>query len=217
MFRYGHGRVTPLRQDDTIRKWPIPTTKRQLQAFLGTTNTLRDHIWRYAKIASPLYEATGIQWKWTDKQHYAFTALKQAAARIIDHHEHDPLQAATITTDASLFGIAAYLSQNGRITGICSRALTPAEKNYDTMDRELLAIVYAIEKWITLLEVAPEIRVRTDHKNLEKELKPTIINRRRNRYITFLSQFRIKWMYIEGAKNPADSPSRRPDYSDPRV
>ncbi|RAH46294.1 uncharacterized protein BO95DRAFT_481692 [Aspergillus brunneoviolaceus CBS 621.78] len=51
------------------------------------------------------------------------------------------------------------------------------------MDRELLAIVYAIEKWITLLEVAPHIRVRTDHKNLETELKPTIINRRRNRRI----------------------------------
>jgi hypothetical protein len=62
------------------------------------------------------------------------------AARIIDQHEHNPLQAAT------LFGIAAHLSQNGRITGICCRALTPAEKHYDTIDQELLAIVYTIKQ-----------------------------------------------------------------------
>ena len=138
-FTYENGRCYPARQDGTIRHWPVPRNKRQLQSFLGMTNTLRDHVWKYAEIASPLYESTGLSWKWTPKQDTAFRQLKLATSRCIDTHHHDPLQAATITTDASLFGISAWLSQNKQVTGIVSRALTPAEKNYDTMDRELLA------------------------------------------------------------------------------
>lgn len=74
--------------------------------------------------------------------------------------------------------------------GICSRSLTPAEKNYDTYDKEMLAITYALEKWFHILEGTPG----------------------RNRQILFLSQFWITWKYIEGPSNPADAPSRRLDY-----
>lgn len=211
-FRYGFGKCTPERSDDTIRTWPVPKNVTQVRAFLGLMNTLRDHIWRYAEIASPLYAATGKNFTWTNQQNRAFLALKAAATEVMDIHSHDPTRRCTLYTDASLFGISAWLSQNGKPTGICSRSLNPAEKNYDTYDREMLAITYALEKWFHILEGSPGIRVMSDHKNFEYELKPTISNRRRNRQILFLSQFRITWMYIEGPSNPADAPSRRPDY-----
>lgn len=211
-FTYGNGRCRPARSDRTISEWPVPKNVTQLRSFLGAMNVMRDHIWKYAQTASPLYESTGKTWKWTNQQNAAFLALRRAAEHVIDVHEHNPTQRCTITSDASLFGISAWLSQKGKPTAICSRALTPAERNYDTYDRELLAITYAIEKWFHLLEGSPSIRILTDHRNFEKELKMTTTNRRRNRQILFLSQFRITWMYIAGPTNPADPPSRRPDY-----
>lgn len=211
-FTYGNGRCTPVRSDKTITEWPTPSNPSQLRSFLGAMNVMRDHISRYAELASPLYVSTGKKWIWTNEQNRAFLAVKNAASHVIDIHEHDPTKRCTLITDASLFGISAWLTQNGKPTGICSRALTPAEKNYDTYDRELLAITYAMERWFHLLEGSPGIRILTDHKNFEHELKMTITNRRRNRQILFLGMFRITWMYLEGSRNPADPPSRRPDY-----
>lgn len=211
-FTYGFGRCRPERSDKTISEWPVPTNQTQVRAFLGALNVLRDHIGRYAEIASPLYENTGKTFHWKPHHERAFFQLRNVGSKVLDIHEHDPQLRSTLWTDASLFGISAWLSQRGKFTAICSRALTPAEKNYDTYDRELLAITYAIEKWFHLLEGSPGIRVMTDHRNFEKELKMTVTNRRRNRQILFLSQFCITWQYVEGPSNPADPPSRRPDY-----
>jgi hypothetical protein len=55
--------------------------------------------------------------------------------------------------DASLFAIAAILTQKGRVTAIWSRALTPAERNYPANERELLAVVEALQVWCHLQSV----------------------------------------------------------------
>jgi len=50
-----------------------------------------------------------------------------------------------LTTDASVFGLGAVLSQDGRPITMISRALRDSEENYATNEQELLAIVWALK------------------------------------------------------------------------
>jgi hypothetical protein len=83
--------------------------------------------------------------------------LRESTQRAITTHRHHEQKPARLDTDASLFAAAAILTQQGRITAVWSRALTPAERNYPANERELLAVVEALQAWCRLLEVAPRI------------------------------------------------------------
>lgn len=210
--RYGYGKATPVLSDRTIRDWPKPRNKTELRKFLGHINFYRDYMPMLAHHATPLYDATTDQGKWTWKQDLAFDNVKRLTTRMLDTSVFDAMQRCTVRTDASLFGIGAQLMQHGKTCAIISRRLTPPERNYTTTEREMLAIIYALEKWYPLLEGSPGIRVQTDHKNLAYELKESMTNRRMNRWILFVGRFRLTWQYLPGSENSADELSRRPDY-----
>ena len=58
------------------------------------------------------------------------------------------------------------LLQNGKPLAYCSRALTPTERNYAQIEKELLAIVFSVEKWHQYA-FGRHISVQSDHKPLE--------------------------------------------------
>ena len=96
-----------------------------------------------------------------------------------------------------------------------SRKCLSAAQNYDTYDRELLAIVESLRHWRHYLEGARhKILVKCDHKNLTYFLTTKTLSRRQARWSERLSAFDFEVEYLEGSKNPADGPSRRPDYAD---
>lgn len=211
-YIYGHGRIRPVSRASTLADWPEPRNPTELRAFLGTANCVRDHVHRYSTLAAPLYENTGLHWNWTRKHRQAFLTLKDKCQAQIDHHWHDPALSCRLTSDASLFGIAVIRSQNGKVTGMWSRSLTPAERNYPANERELLAVVEATKVWGTDLEVAPSILVETDSMINATNIKPNDTNRRINRWVAQLQAFPLVWKHKPGIHNEADAPSRRPDY-----
>jgi len=211
-FRYTKTSCEPLSRADDIMSWPPPKNQTQLRAFLGLTNQFRDHVPRYAMMAAPLYKSTGTTWAWTSQQSDAFHRLKVASANCMATRHHDPHLSCTITCDASLVGIAGISSQRGYITGIWSRALTPAERNYTTNERELLAVVETLRHFCYFLDTSPAILVRTDNMINATLLKPNNSNRRINRWIEVLQAHPLTWQYLPGEANPADAPSRRPEY-----
>ena len=77
-----------------------------------------------------------------------------------------------LEVDASQFATGAILSQKderGRLrpVGSISHSFTPAERNYDIHDRELLAIIHGLRAWRHILLSSPHvITIYTDHKNL---------------------------------------------------
>ncbi|KAJ2930720.1 hypothetical protein H1R20_g6375, partial [Candolleomyces eurysporus] len=133
-------------------------------------------------------------------------------------HHYDPSKPATLSTDASDFALSGILQQpdqNGYLHPVAfhSRKFSLAEINYDIHDKELLAIVDSfrdMRPW--LMGTAQPISVVCDHKNLEYFMSSHILNRRQARWSMFLSEFDFQLDWAPGSRNPADSPSRRPDF-----
>ncbi|KAG1957182.1 retrotransposable element [Pimephales promelas] len=92
-----------------------------------------------------------------------------------------------------------------------SRKLSPAERNYDVGNRELLAMKLALEEWCHWLEGASEpFIVLTDHKNLEYLRSSKRLNPRQARWALFFTRFNFTVTYRPGSKNTkADALSRQ--------
>jgi hypothetical protein len=126
----------------------------------------------------------------------------------------------TLQTNASGFAIAGILNQfDGfgilRPTSFYSRKCSLAEQKYDTYDRELLAIVASMKQWRHHLEGARyKILIQCDHKNLEYFQTTKVLLRRQARWAEILSAYDFTIEHLDGTKNPADGPSRRPDYEE---
>ena len=92
-----------------------------------------------------------------------------------------------------------------------SNKLSPTEINYEIYDKELLAVVRALERWRPELEgTIDPISIITDHKNLEYFMTTKVLNRRQARWSEFLSRFNFVISYKPGKQGgKPDSLTRR--------
>jgi hypothetical protein len=95
-----------------------------------------------------------------------------------------------------------------------SASFSPAELNYDTHDKELLAIIRAFEHWRIFLEGTKEtVTVFTDHKNLEYWKTARTFNRRHARWYLTLAPYNFVIAYRPGKQSQKpDALSRRADH-----
>ncbi|KAI2646962.1 Transposon Tf2-9 polyprotein [Labeo rohita] len=206
---------------EAIVNWPTPTTVKTLQKFLGFSNFYRRFNNNYSTIASPLTSMLKGKPKtltWTPEAIQAFQQLKQSfiSAPILAHP--DPQLPFVVEVDASTTGVGAVLSQQqqqGKSTELhpCayySKKLSPAERNYDIGNRELLAIKLALEEWRHWLEGSIHLfQVLTDHKNLQYLRDAKRLTPRQARWALFFTRFQFSISYRPGAKNVrADALSR---------
>ena len=136
----------------------------------------------------------------------------------------DPKRPAILETDASDYALGGILSQKHpapptsteRLYPVAFhyRKFTPAEINYDTCDKELLAIVDCFKRWRRYLESAiHQVAVITDHNNLELFATTKILNRRQARWAQELAGYDFKIYFRPGKRNAkADYLSRRPEH-----
>ena len=182
-----------------IIDWPEPRRVKDVQSFLGFCNFYRRFIYNYSDITVPLTRLTrkDLVWKFTEDARSAFVALKDAFTRAPVLHQWVPNRQITVETNASDYAIAAVLSITGDDSEIHpiafhSRTLNSTELNYDTHDKELLAIFEAFCSWRHYLEGAPiRIDVVTDHKNLEYFATTKLLSRRQAQWSEFLSAFNM--------------------------
>ena len=207
----------------TVTEWPMPQTIKQIQSFLGFTNFYQHFIHHYADLALPLNSLTTKKYKesftgLTDAAKNAFKQLKTVftMAPVLQHF--NPKLLSTLVTDASDYTFASILLQpdNQELlhpVAYYSRKFSPVEINYKIHDKELLAIVDSFRDMHSWLIGSPHpITVLSDHKNLEYFMSSHVLNRRQAWWSMFLSEFNFKLDYAPGKKNPADTPSRRPDF-----
>ena len=204
-----------------ITSWQTPTSVKGIQCFLGFANFYRDFIVRYSQLAAPLYELTkkDVPFAWQTHHQESFDALKLAftQAPLLAHFH--PTSPCLVETDASDFAIGMILSQkqpDGKLRPIAfhSRKFTPAEINYETHDKELLAIIVAVSRWRHYLEGSPhQIKILSDHNNLRYFSTSKILNRRQARWAMILSEYDYVIHHRAGSlSGQPDALSRRPEY-----
>ena len=123
-----------------------------------------------------------------------------------------------IQVDSSLFATREIFTQMDT-NGDChpcaylSKSLTKEQKNYDTGNRELLAIVHVLKEWWHYIQgSAHTMTILSDHDNLCHFKVPQTIGQQMARWTLYLSKFDIKLVHIPGKKNiQADVLSRRLD------
>ena len=197
-----------------IKNYPVPRNAKEVKRFLGLVSYYRRFIPNFADIAAPLNFLTkrNIRFKWSEACHNSFNSFieKLVSPPVLSYPRFDlPF---ILTTDASNLGLGAILSQvqDGveRVISLASRSLKPAEKNYSTIEKELLAIVWSTSLFRPYLFNA-EFTVITDHNPLVYLNNLTINSNRLTKWRLRLAEFKFTVKYKKGEENTnADSLSR---------
>jgi hypothetical protein len=137
-------------QDDKLKsilEWPIPNNCKDIEEFRGMTGYYRQYIDHFSDRMETLNEKIrSKQFEWTEKEETAFNDIKNAYRGEKILMIFDEEKQIWVHADASNYALGAEISQldkNGRRRPVLfySRKLLPAEMNYTTADKEMLAIV----------------------------------------------------------------------------
>jgi hypothetical protein len=206
-----------------VENWQRPQSVKGVQSFLGFCNFYRKFVRDYGRIASPLNQLThkGQSFAWTEDCQVAFDELKRRllTAPILRHFSYDSDVETRVETDSSDGVVAGVLQQRGKggnendwhPVAFFSETMHGAEHNYPIHDKELLAVVRALQCWRSELVGLPRpFTVITDHEALKYFGTKRLLNGRQAGWAELLSQYNFVLTYRPGKQNAlADALSRK--------
>lgn len=197
-----------------ILKYPIPKTPKQIKGFLGLLGYYRRFIPDFARVTKPLTSCLKKGAKITLTSDYirCFEHCKKLLTNDPILQYPDFTKDFILTTDASNIALGAILSQgsigNDRPIAYASRTLNNSEINYSTIEKELLAIVWAAKYFRPYL-FGRKFKIVTDHKPLQWLMNLKEPNSRLTRWRLKLSEYDYTIIYKKGKTNTnADALSR---------
>ena len=145
-----------------------PKDKAAVERLKGTVTYLARFVPNLTAVIRPIAQLThqGEEWHWNDAQKNAFVKLKQLLTEAPVLAYFDQNKPLTIQCDASKNGLGAALLQDNRPIAYASRALTDVETRYAIIEKEMLAIVFSLEKWHQYT-YGRKVAIQSDHKPLE--------------------------------------------------
>lgn len=198
-----------------ISKFPIPRNATEIKRFLGLLGYYRKFIPDLSRITKPMTQCLkkGSKIRPDDKDYIdCFEKCKNLLINdpILQYPDFD--REFILTTDASNLAIGAVLSQgtigSDKPIAYASRTLNSSETNYSTIEKELLAIVWATKYFRPYL-FGRKFKIVTDHRPLQWVMNLKEPNSRLTRWKLKLSEYNYSVVYKQGKCNlNADALSR---------
>ena len=191
---------------EVIRDLPPPRTVRDIRSFLGHAGFYRRFIKDFSKISRPLclLLQKDKDFVFDEKCLEAFETLKEAltSTPVIAPPNWDlPFE---VMCDASDYAVGAVLGQkvdkDPHVIYYSSRTLNDAQLNYSTTEKELLAVIFALEKFRQYL-VGAKVVVYSDHAALRYLLKKKDAKPRLIRWVLLLQEFDLEIRDKKGCEN----------------
>ncbi|XP_035548680.1 uncharacterized protein LOC118349195, partial [Juglans regia] len=194
-----------------IKEWPTPKSITEVRSFHGLASFYRRFVKDFSTIAAPLTEVIkkNVGFHWGANQENAFATIKERLCSAPVLALPDFNKAFEIECDASGIGIGAVLMQDRRPIAFFSEKLSGASLKYPTYDKELYALVRALETWQHYLWPR-EFVIHTDHESLKHLKGQGKLNKRHARWMEYIETFPYVIRYKQGKENiVADALSRR--------
>src|SRR6266404_8071027 len=204
-----------------VTDWLQPAKVKDVQSFIGFMNFYQRFICNFSKIAHPLHALTQKlkDWSWGAAEQQAFDVLKStitSTPMLTFPSKSSPFH---LEGDASNFAMGAVLLQQQEDglfhpIGFMSKSFSNMERNYQIHNKEMLAIMHALEEWRHFLEGSDQkFEIHTDHKNLSYFREAHKLNRRQARWSLYLSRFDFILTHKLGRQmGRPDALSRRADH-----
>lgn len=216
---------------EAIVNFPYPNTLKDLRSFLGLSGYYRRFVKDYAKIAKPLTnllrgeegrisrnQSSRKKIELNESAKTAFDKLKKIlSSRDVILTYPDFTKCFELTTDASNHAIGAVLSQENRPITFISRSLNKTEENYAANEREMLAIIWALDSLRNYLYGHAKVIIFTDHQPLTYALSNKNNNAKMKRWKAILEEYNYELHYKPGKSNVVADALSRPPQSDTHV
>lgn len=211
-----------------VMDMPRPKNVEEVRRFLGMMTYYSRFLPDFSSMSYPIRKLLrkNHRFQWTATCESAFLKLKaeMCSERVLI--PYDPGLPIVLTSDASPVGIAAVLSHiidgQERPVAYVSRSLTASERNYSQLDREALAIIFAVTRFYNYIYGRNFLLV-TDNEPLSRifghnRASPQMTSARLLRYASFLSGFDYTVKYKKGKENEnVDCLSRAPVLQDSKT
>lgn len=163
-----HGAHPDPKRVTAMAEIKAPQNKKGLQEFLGVVTYMSPFVPRLATNTAPLRDLMkkDAEFAWSASHQVAFEKIKTMICADVTLAYFDPQKEVVLEVDASGRGLGAAMMQDSRPIAFASKSLTDAEQRYANIEREMLAVVYACEKFHTYV-YGRSFVVLSDHKPLE--------------------------------------------------
>ena len=182
-----------------------PNDIKELQTFLGIANYLGRFTPHLATLSAPLRDLckSDVPYDWGPEHDAAFSALKKTISSSEVLRYYDNTKPLILQVDASQRGLGAALLQDGGPIAFASKSLTETEGRYTNIEREMLGIVFGLERFHQYV-YGRHVDVHTDHKSLEAISGKHLINAppRLARMLLRIRQYDATIKYVPGRDIP---------------
>ncbi|KAL4123111.1 hypothetical protein QTP88_015341 [Uroleucon formosanum] len=200
-----------------IQKLPVPKKTKDVLRVLSVCGWYSQFVPYYAEITATLTSllVRGTKWRWSEIEQEAFRKLKESLVSAPRTCPPFPCEPFNLQTDASEVAVGAVLFQreesgDRKIISYASKNLNPAQGRSSAVERECLAIVWAVDRFRSYLEFG-KFMLFTDNAALRWLQQARCINSKLTRWALQLGVFDFEIRHVPGVENEAvDALSRCP-------